>query len=178
MALESQNTDSSAMLLLRHHSDQGFVHLTISKYCTLTLTATSFRSATWKAIIHISKIFSTTRAFNTISLLISGGSTLSLYRSRLCPFNIFQPRHMHGDNLSKIVLDQPPSSIFANNYRYLILTSSIYLSYNILIDDKGGIHMGLGFGGGRNGFGGSGCIIIIIILLLFFCCNDECSSSC
>lgn len=37
--------------------------------------------------------------------------------------------------------------------------------------------MGIGFGG-RNGFGGSGCIIIIIILLLFFCMGDDFSSTC
>ncbi len=60
----------------------------------------------------------------------------------------------------------------------MILTSFVQLSYNILIDDKGGVLMGLGFGGGRNGFGGSGCIIIIIIILLFFCCDNDFSSSC
>lgn len=38
--------------------------------------------------------------------------------------------------------------------------------------------MGIGFGNGRNGFGGSGCIIIIIILLLFFCMGDDCSPTC
>jgi len=64
--------------------------------------------------------------------------------------------------------------IFLIDYSgYVMLTSWIWLSYNVLIYYKGGILMGFGFGGGRGG-----SFIIIIIILLLFCFIGDDSSSC